>query len=107
DPARARVGIVDRLSWSLDDAVAQRGGRDPIPTAEADGYHLLAELRYPVCILRVGHPLRSGLHLQRATADRARDVPLTGRDGPFRAHPRRLLPVSWTSVQTLPHRGLG
>ena len=103
DAAGAGVGVVDRLPRALDDAVPQRDGRDAVPAAEVDRDHLLAELGHAVGVLRVGDPLRRGLHLQRAAADRAGDVPLARGQRALRAHARQLLAVGRAAVQPLAH----
>ena len=103
DAARARVGVVDRLPRALDDAVAQGDGRDAVPAAQVDGDHLLAELRHAVRVLRVGDPLGRGLHLERAAALRAGDVPLAGGQGALGAHARELLAVDRAPVESLAH----
>ena len=88
DAARTRVRVVDRLPRALHDAVAQGDGRDAVPAAQVDGDHLLAELRHAVGVLRIGDPLGRRLHLKRTAALRARDVPLTRREGLLGTHSR-------------------
>src|SRR5690349_19595881 len=88
DAARARVRVVDRLPRALDDAIAERDGRDAVAPAEVDGDHLLAELRHAVRVLRVRDPLRRGPHLERATARRAGDIPPADPERALGAHVR-------------------
>ena len=63
-----------------------------------------AKLGHAVGVLRIGDPLRGGLHLKRAAALRARDVPPARREGAFRPHARQLLAVGRAPVEPFAHR---
>src|SRR6202034_2855076 len=106
DAARTGVGVVNGLPRALDDAVPECDRWDAIPPSQVDGDHFLAELRHAVGVLRIGKPLRRGLHFKCATAPRARDVPLTRGKGALRAHAGRLLAVGRAPVESLTHRRL-
>ena len=108
DPARARVGVVDRLSRPLDDAVAQRCRGDPVAPAEVEGDHLLAVLGHPVGVLRVARSV-SGvvpqLERRRRTAGRGSPTVRARRSSSGRM-PGVCSPCSGTVVEAFAHRRL-
>src|SRR5215469_5980572 len=75
DATGARVRVIDRLPRSLDDAVAQGDRRDAVPATKVNGDCLLGELGHSVRVLGIGDPLWRSLHLKRAAAHRAWDIP--------------------------------